>query len=162
MRYVTDTCFYRAVASLMLYVDSAGGYSMWHIILGRAVSGIGGAGTLTVASVIITGTTQKDSLRYPETKRLLSRPSPEKRYRSMEVLHQHRNDSRPQSRRTNRWLASRHDRMAMVCLITKYLNLFHGLYMLRSYQDVPHSSHPILSRCTSRRSQASHRDTASR
>lgn len=29
---------------------------MWHIILGRAISGIGGAGTVTVASVIITGT----------------------------------------------------------------------------------------------------------
>ncbi|KAJ9361766.1 efflux pump antibiotic resistance protein [Paecilomyces variotii] len=35
-------------------IVSAGGYSMWHIILGRAISGIGGAGTLTVASVIIT------------------------------------------------------------------------------------------------------------
>lgn len=47
----------------MICVDSAGGYSMWHIILGRAISGIGGAGTLTVASVIITGTAQRDSLR---------------------------------------------------------------------------------------------------
>lgn len=31
------------------------GREMWQVILGRAISGIGGAGTMTVAAVIITG-----------------------------------------------------------------------------------------------------------
>jgi len=32
------------------------GREMWQVILGRAISGIGGAGTITVAAVIIAGT----------------------------------------------------------------------------------------------------------
>ena len=36
--------------------DTSGvGQTMWMVILGRAVSGIGGAGIMTVSSIIITG-----------------------------------------------------------------------------------------------------------
>ena len=35
--------------------NSGLGSQMWVVILGRAISGMGGAGTMTIGSVIITG-----------------------------------------------------------------------------------------------------------
>ena len=40
--------------------DTSGiGQTLWMVILGRAISGIGGAGIMTVSSIIITGMSSK-------------------------------------------------------------------------------------------------------
>ena len=67
---------------------------MWIVILGRAISGMGGAGTMTISSVIITGT----HLRQPTLKNRIFKLT-EPRYRSqtrrcyMESLRQYLYDT---------------------------------------------------------------------
>lgn len=60
---VTNLPPYKARETLI--VLSGLGSQMWIVILGRAISGIGGAGTMTISSVIITGTLINQTARIP-------------------------------------------------------------------------------------------------
>jgi MFS family permease len=44
---------------MFLTIASGVGHDMWVVILGRAISGMGGAGTMTISSIIITGETER-------------------------------------------------------------------------------------------------------
>lgn len=76
-------CILRCVAHLLapqvriLTVNSGIGSQMWMVVLGRAISGSGGAGIMTISSVIITDVVPKreivgDSMRQIAPERLNS------------------------------------------------------------------------------------------
>jgi len=88
---------------MFLTISSGIGHDMWVVILGRAVSGMGGAGTMTVSSIIITGKIELQFKR--EVVLTVSRYCSPARSGYLESVCQYCDDSRAQSRWSTGWMA---------------------------------------------------------